>query len=236
MSEQYIKMLMDLGLTYQEAKIYFALCIRGAATVSELSDLAEVPYTKTYDILNTLENKGLVVSLGGRPIKYEAVYPEVALKTLKENIENEYRKRLERFEKVSRELKNKLALLYERVPASRAEKLAILLKGRIPVNNIVSEMLSAPESVYIILTKPTEKRLLKYLGRRLKNTDFKLIKTKECEAKCNIVSTRNKTLIFLSIPDDKDLLSGNDIGILIDNKSISETFYKLLETLSKRGE
>jgi len=234
MSEQHVRMLMDLGLTYQEAKIYIALCIRGVATVSELSDLAGVPYTKTYDVLSSLESKGLVVSLGGRPIKYKAVHPEIALKTLKENLENEYRKRIERFEKVARELKDKLVPIYEKVPVSRAEKLAIFLKGRIPVSNIVSEMLSAPGPIYAILTKPTWRRLSKYLSRRLKNPDFRLIEIKECEAECNIVSTRDKILIFLSVPDDEDMLSGHDVGILIDNRSISETFYKLLEALFER--
>jgi len=226
-------MLMDLGLTYQATQIYVALCIRGAATVSELSDLAGVPYTKAYDVLGSLESKGLVVSLGGRPIKYKAVHPEIALKTLRENLENEYRKKIEKFERVARELRDKLVPIYEKVPVSRAEKLAIFLKGRIPVNNIVSEMLSTPGPVYAILTKPTWKRLSKYLSRRLENPNFRLIEIKEREAECNIVSTRDKILIFLSIPDDEDMLSGHDIGILIDNRSISETFYKLLETTFK---
>ena len=235
MSEQYIKMLMDLGLTYQEAKIYFALCIRGAATVSELSDLAEVPYTKTYDVLSSLESKGLVVSLGGRPIRYKAVHPEIALRTLRENLESEYKRKIEKFDRIAKELKSKLTPIYEKVPVSRAEKLAIFLKGRIPINNMVIEMLSEAEPVYAILTTPTRRRLSRYIREHVEKLNFKILNMEDYEAECNIVSTRDKLLIFLSIPDDEELLAGHDIGILIDNRPISETFYQLLQTFAKEA-
>ncbi len=79
MSRELYEILRKLGFTQYEARVYISLLMRGTATASELSDLSNIPYTRVYDVLNQLEEKGLVAIIPGRPLKFEALDPEIAL-------------------------------------------------------------------------------------------------------------------------------------------------------------
>ena len=73
-----------LGLNQYETQIWLALLNSGIATAGELAEAAGVPRSRSYDVLESLAKKGLVViKAEGRPIKYVAVPPEQALENLK---------------------------------------------------------------------------------------------------------------------------------------------------------
>ena len=75
--------LRDLGLSEYEARAYRSLLRTGPTTAKELSRTSEVPMGRIYDVLNGLEQHRLVRSqAAGRPKKYVAVEPEVALDRL----------------------------------------------------------------------------------------------------------------------------------------------------------
>jgi len=75
--------LRDLGLSEYEARAYRSLLRTGPTTAKELSQTSEVPMGRIYDVLNGLEQHRLVRSqVAGRPKKYVAVEPEVALDRL----------------------------------------------------------------------------------------------------------------------------------------------------------
>ena len=75
--------LRDLGLSEYEARAYRSLLRTGPTTAKELSQTSEVPMGRIYDVLNGLEQHRLVRSqAAGRPKKYVAVEPEVALDRL----------------------------------------------------------------------------------------------------------------------------------------------------------
>jgi len=52
------KILRELGLTQYETRAYLALLDKGAITASQVSEYAEVPYSKVYEVLASLEKKG----------------------------------------------------------------------------------------------------------------------------------------------------------------------------------
>ena len=67
---QYNKMLMknetinrikNLGLNSYETKIWLALLTKNVASAGELSDIANVPRSRAYDVLESLEKKGFVL-------------------------------------------------------------------------------------------------------------------------------------------------------------------------------
>ena len=64
------------GLNTYEARIWAALLSRGVSTAGELSDIANVPRSRSYDVLESLEKKGFVVMKVGKPIKYLAIPPK----------------------------------------------------------------------------------------------------------------------------------------------------------------
>ena len=74
--DDFIKRLRSsFDLNIYEAKIWTALLSKGIATAGELSDISDVPRSRTYDVLESLEKRGFVVMKLGKPIKYLSIKP-----------------------------------------------------------------------------------------------------------------------------------------------------------------
>ena len=90
-SDNLRRALHNLGLTDYEIKVYAALLECGDSTASRLSDLADVPYSKIYEVLDSLEKKGWVGTEGGRPARYYPKSPITALESSRMRIEKEFK-------------------------------------------------------------------------------------------------------------------------------------------------
>ena len=77
-----VKSLMDLGLLESEAKIYVALVAMNNSEVKELIDFVGISKPNTYEGLRSLEEKGLINLINGKPITYQAVSPDIGLEIL----------------------------------------------------------------------------------------------------------------------------------------------------------
>jgi sugar-specific transcriptional regulator TrmB len=86
-SERVKKAMQNLGLTDYEVRAYLPLIQMGPLTASELSNIADIPYSKIYEVLGSLEEKGWVKVGGGRPAKYYAKSPVTAVETMKLKLE-----------------------------------------------------------------------------------------------------------------------------------------------------
>jgi len=84
--KDFLNKLKDFGLNSYEAKLWTALLSRGVATAGELSDIANVPRSRSYDVLESLERKGFVIMKLGKPIKYIAVAPAEVLERVKKSV------------------------------------------------------------------------------------------------------------------------------------------------------
>jgi len=80
------KLRRYFGLNLYEVKIWSALLSRGISTAGELSDIGNVPRSRAYDVLESLEKKGFVVMKLGKPIKYIAVEPKEVVERVKKLI------------------------------------------------------------------------------------------------------------------------------------------------------
>jgi len=89
-----IKKTRLFGLNAYEAKIWTSILSRNIATAGELSDMANVPRSRSYDVLESLEKKGFVIIEQGKPVKYLAVPPKEVLENVKKKIELAADKRL----------------------------------------------------------------------------------------------------------------------------------------------
>lgn len=79
-----VKRIFDTNL--YESRLWVALLSRGISTAGELSEISAVPRSRTYDVLESLEKKGLItVKRETRPVKYIAVAPEDSLEQVKKN-------------------------------------------------------------------------------------------------------------------------------------------------------
>src|SRR4030042_802561 len=128
----FLNRLRDFGLNSYESKLWVALLSRGISTAGELSDIANVPRSRSYDVLESLEKKGFIIIKIGKPIKYIAVPPEEVLERVKKKIQNSADKQtklLEDFKKS--ELLDELNLLHKTgIELVEPSDLSGSLKGR----------------------------------------------------------------------------------------------------------
>ncbi len=99
--QRLVSLLRSIGLNQYEAQAYASLLLFGEATAGELSNRAEVPRPRVYDIIGRLEKKGFVVVEPGRPVKYRAVPPKQAINAYLRTKEEEFKKEVERIKSLA---------------------------------------------------------------------------------------------------------------------------------------
>ena len=113
--EDFLKKLRAaFDLNIYEVKIWTSLLSRGLATAGELSDISNVPRSRSYDVLESLEKKGFVIMKLGKPIKYIAVKPEDIIKRMKDHITDDAESKIGFLDDVKKEnIFSELELLYK---------------------------------------------------------------------------------------------------------------------------
>ena len=91
-SDKTKKSLENIGLTSYEIRSYTTLLKEREINASEISEKSGVPYSKIYEVLGLLEEKGWIGSDDSRPTKYFAKSQTTALETTKQSAENEFLK------------------------------------------------------------------------------------------------------------------------------------------------
>ncbi|MAF98977.1 MAG: hypothetical protein CMH61_00030 [Nanoarchaeota archaeon] len=87
--KDFIDKLKEFGLNSYESKLWVALLSRGVSTAGELSDISNVPRSRAYDVLESLEKKGFIMVKVGKPIKYLAVPPREVVERVKKKVGEE---------------------------------------------------------------------------------------------------------------------------------------------------
>lgn len=147
--------LKAFGLNTYESKLWMALLSRGVATAGELSDIANVPRSRSYDVLESLEKKGFIMMKLGKPIKYVAVKPGEVLDRVKRKIETEAQSQTMMIEKIrDSEVLDELRLLHTKgIQTVDPGDLTGSIKGRSNIyDHISSAMKSAEDSIVIMTT------------------------------------------------------------------------------------
>ena len=228
-------------LNLYEVKIWTALLSRGVATAGELSDIANVPRSRSYDVLESLERKGFVIMKLGKPIKYIAVPPAEVLERVKKNLNDEAIERVKRLEELkTTDLLGELNSLHTQgIELVEPSELSGSLRGR---HNLYSHLelsiRNAQQSVTLVTTtqglmrkaegfKPVFEKLKKK-GVRIrvaapltKDTkdavkeleDVAEIRNSDSKARFCIVD--GKELVFM-IMDDQNVHPTYDVGIWVN--------------------
>jgi len=87
-SEKAKTALREIGLTEYEIRAYMHLLQTGVTTASQISENTEVPYSKIYETLNSLEKKGWIRTQGGRPRRYYPRPPVEAFEVTRLRLED----------------------------------------------------------------------------------------------------------------------------------------------------
>ena len=81
-----LKALKIMGLTDYETRAYLALTSIISGTATELSLVSEVPRSKIYQVLKSLERKGFIEITKGKPLKFNVIPPREVFESSKKEI------------------------------------------------------------------------------------------------------------------------------------------------------
>ncbi len=134
-SDKTRKALEKIGLTSYEIRTLTTLLKSGELTASDLNQRSGVPYSKIYEVLGTLEDKGWIGSDDSRPTKYFAKSPSTGIKTTKQRMESDFLQN-------QNIIINELVPLYEKSGTSEKPDIWVLSGA----SNIVAKILEMVET------------------------------------------------------------------------------------------
>ena len=148
------KLRRYFSLNLYEVKIWAALLSRGVSTAGELSDIADVPRSRSYDVLESLEKKGFVVMKLGKPIKYLAVPPSEVVERVKKNMKKDAEVKIKRLEDLKNtDILNELNSLHTQgVELVEPADLSGSLRGRHNLYNHLELTIRNAEHTVTIMT------------------------------------------------------------------------------------
>ncbi len=141
-SEATLKALKGFGLTEYEVQAYVALVDGGIQSASEISSSSKVPYSRIYDVLGRLEERGFIQVRRGRPTKYVAKAPTEVVKIIRLNME-------EQIEKYSKVIIDELQPRFER-ETQASPRDVWLIHGRAGILAKALEMLDTAREEVIL--------------------------------------------------------------------------------------
>jgi len=196
--------LISLGLTEYESKAVLALIKQGALEAPEISRKAEIPKTRVYDILEKLEEKGLVISLEGRPKKFQSIETEKMVEKLIES----KRKEFKTIEETAFKLKEKLDFQINQEKTEKKDHIH-KVKYLSDFDRILGQEILKAEKSVIGFTEIKEKRnfLEEALGKAI-----------EKKVKVQMISSEKGIETFTGIDSRNSLHSLN--AFVIDGKKI----------------
>ncbi len=254
-NEQFLKKLRSIfDLNIYEVKIWTALLSRGVASAGELADISNVPRSRSYDVLESLEKKGFIVMKLGKPIKYIAVQPEEILKRVKKKIEVSATDQIEALNEVKETpLFEEIDLLYKQgIDKLEPSDLSGVLKGRKNVHEHLKTIISnAEKTVYIQTTEKALLNQLDHLKNVLKKAKANGVKVKitapvkelsflskeirdlaefrGCDdTKARFMIVDGNELMFM-LADDQEVHEAYDLGVWVNTPYFAQSLSQLFE-------
>jgi sugar-specific transcriptional regulator TrmB len=241
-------------LNLYEVKIWTALLSRGVSTAGELSDIANVPRSRSYDVLESLEKKGFVIMKLGKPIKYIAVSPKEVLERVKKHVKEDSEEQIKKLESLKgTDVITELNSLHTQgVELVEPSDLSGSLRGRHNLYNHLELTIRNAESTVTIMTtsqgflrkiegfKPLFETLkkrgvkIRIAAPMTKDTEEAAKDLGDCaevrnaQTKARFVVVDGKEVVFM-VMDDEEVHPTYDIGIWINTPFFSSALEELFE-------
>jgi sugar-specific transcriptional regulator TrmB len=225
------------SLNIYETKVWIALLGKGIATAGEIAEMSNVPRSRTYDVLESLEKQGFAILKLGKPVKYIAVDPGVVVERLKTNITREAEERSNALAKIkdTEDYKQIDSLHKQGITPVSAEELSGMIKGRSNIYNQIKTMISNAKKEVLISISANEIRSKKFQnlvnGKKVKakivtnasDEDLKGIDVNAKSAKLNgrFCIVDEKEALFMITPDSND--EDSDYAIWVNSPYFIQT-------------
>lgn len=248
-----VKLRQFFGLNLYEVRIWTALLSRGKSTAGELSEIGDVPRSRAYDVLESLEKKGFVVMKVGKPIQYLAVEPKEVVERLKKTVKEDADKSIQKLKELNNndvlsELNN---LFTQGVEFVEPADLSGAIRGRHNLYAHLESMIKkADKSVTIMTTSKGVLRKLEALQPTLNRLNKKKVKIKIAAPASKEIPTKDikkfaelknisdvnarfcivdgKEVMFMTMHDD-DVHPTYDLGIWVNAPYFAGALENLFE-------
>ncbi|HEX2405840.1 MAG TPA: helix-turn-helix domain-containing protein, partial [Nitrososphaeraceae archaeon] len=167
-SDKSRKSMESLGLTSYEIKVYLSLLEHGSMTASDISKTSGVPYSKIYEVLNSLENKVWLESASERPQKFFPKSPTTALEAIRLQKENEIKSNEEI-------IKNELMPIYEKSGIKEKPEIWVV-RGLYNIAGKVNEIIQNSQRELLIALPQIAQEIAKSLQPMLRTLHDKGIR------------------------------------------------------------
>ena len=177
--KEFLNKLKDFGLNSYESKLWTALLSRGVSTAGELSDIAGVPRSRSYDVLESLEKKGFIIMKLGKPIRYIAVPPSEVLERVRKKIRENAEVQTKLLEDLREsEILKELSTLHSKgIDLVEPSDLTGFLKGRENIYHHLETMIkNTTSSISLMTTEEGLIRKTEYLLLALKKAKQRGVK------------------------------------------------------------
>ncbi len=216
-----------LGLTGYEARAYMALVAHGHAPADAVAQTARIPRTSCYKALESLVEKGLAYSLGGRPRLYKAEDPNVVRRMAQKRLDETF---------------DRLSMVHEILSEKGLPQLVYTIVGKDRVFEKIRELLDESQKRFIIST-PLLSEIRKNLRKEIENAlrrgvDLVVITEPGQKTPAGVKVFRRKGLIATDIISDgtRALLASPDLNACgyTDNPALAQHLERFLEIMMEK--
>jgi sugar-specific transcriptional regulator TrmB len=235
------RLRQSFSLNLYEVKLWAAILSRGISTAGELSDIADVPRSRTYDVLESLERKGFVVVKPEKPIKYMALPPTEVLDRVQKKIEGELKTHSGKVEKIrNSEMIKELMNLYEHgIEPMQVTDFSGALKGRHNIYDQLSMLIkNSKKSIELVTSEDGILRKIRTLKPLLEKAMMRGVKIRiiiprgeidDLSSETGLLEVKNDpsvyarfmivdgTQIVFMLADDKKIHPSYDMGFWINS-------------------
>jgi len=248
-----LRKIFDLNL--YEVKVWTALLSRRQSTAGELSSISDVPRSRTYDILESLEKKGFIVMKLGKPIKFVALKPEEVIERVKKNLVVEAKEKSVRLEKLKDDevLGELNSLFTEGVKFVEPTDMSGALRGRQNLYNHLDMLVREAENTITLVTtaeglsrklevlmpslEKAKKRGVKVrIGAPITQANLKIAKelakvaevrdVKNLQARFCVIDSEQ---ILFMLLNDETVHPNYDLGVWINTEFFAQALEQLFE-------
>ena len=221
MDTKLINILKNIGLTEYESKAYVTLSNLVIAKADEISKQSDVPRSKIYSVLDSLEEKKLIIIEKGRPLKYQIIPPNESLKIKKDELIRDF----EYLEKHMQEVYDQ-KLDTVNTPITTIEDPSKIIQKEYNIIDRTKKVLFIRLGFIIPSEIDNFRKTLKKLVKR--GVSVKILANKECTIDNEVISMEEllkdiKDVKFVKLPAAQLFIRDNKEMILIFAENSSKS-------------
>lgn len=252
MKQELVKRVREyFGLNIYETKVWIALLSKGIASAGEIAELSNVPRSRTYDVLESLEKHGFAIVKIGKPVKYIALKPVEVIEKIKANAMTESQERVKSLSnlKETQEYKELEQIYNAGIDPIKCQEITGSVRGRSNILSRLRELVENSKKEVLICTSALDfedksRVLVPVLEKAAKsNVKIKLAlsgesdQIKKISLKHNLKSKQIESKVRLFMSDRKEALlmitpqhSEEEIAVWLNSQFFAESLTDVVES------